>query len=141
MSAPLELTRFVYPISFPQGVACVREPDPNGSPKPRLLDRVRAAIRARHYSRRTEEAYVAWIRRYIFFHGKRHPAEMGAPEILRFLTSLAVDRKVAASTQNQALSALLFLYRAVVSTTMIYTHVLNRGPVAVRSPADRIFGL
>jgi site-specific recombinase XerD len=80
-------------------------------PRPRLLDRVRAAIRARHYSRRTEEAYVAWIRRYIFFHGKRHPAEMGGPEISRFLTSLAVDRKVAASTQNQALSALLFLYR------------------------------
>jgi hypothetical protein len=101
MAAPLELTRFVYPVL-------------NGMPRPRLLDRVRAAIRARHYSRRTEEAYVAWIRRYIFFHGKRHPAEMGAPEISRFLTSLAVDRKVAASTQNQALSALLFLYRAVL---------------------------
>jgi hypothetical protein len=71
MAAPLELTRFVYPISFRQGVACVREPDPNGLPKPRLLDRVRAAVRVRHYSRRTEEAYVAWIRRYIFFHGKR----------------------------------------------------------------------
>jgi Phage integrase, N-terminal SAM-like domain len=83
-------------------------------PKPRLLDRVREAIRARHYSRRTEKTYVAWIRRYIFFHGKRHPAEMGAPEITRFLTSLAVDGKVAASTQNQALSALLFLYREVL---------------------------
>ena len=92
----------------------VREVGPAASPKPRLLDRVREAIRARHYSRRTEKAYVAWIRRYILFHSKRHPAEMGAPEITRFLTSLAVDGKVAASTQNQALSAVLFLYREVL---------------------------
>ena len=62
-------------------------------------------------SRRTEEAYVAWIRRFIFFHDKRHPAEMGAVEVTKFLTSLAVDGQVAASTQNQALSALLFLYK------------------------------
>lgn len=96
------------------GGLAVRETGPADAPKPRLLDRVRAAIRARHYSRRTEEAYVAWIRRYIFFHGKRHPADMGAPEITRFLSSLAVDAKVAASTQNQALSALLFLYREVL---------------------------
>ena len=81
--------------------------------KPRLLERVRVALRIRHYSRRTEKAYVAWIRRYIF-HSKRHPAEMGAPELTRFLSSLAVDRKVAASTQNQGLSGLLFLYRAVL---------------------------
>jgi Phage integrase, N-terminal SAM-like domain len=94
----------------------VHETGPAALPKPRLLDRVRDEIRSRHYSRRTEKAYVAWIRRYIFFHGKRHPAEMGAPEITRFLTSLAVDRKVAASTQNQALSALLFLYRDVSGT-------------------------
>jgi integrase len=79
-----------------------------------LLDRVRAAARLRHYSRRTEAAYVAWIRRYIFFHGKRHPAELGAPEVTRFLSSLAVDGRVAASTQNQALGALLFLYRDVL---------------------------
>jgi integron integrase len=83
-------------------------------PKPRLLDRVREAIRARHYSRRTEKAYVGWIKRYIFFHGKRHPAEMGAAEVTRFLTALAVDGHVAASTQNQALNALLFLYRVVL---------------------------
>src|SRR3989454_8785576 len=62
-----------------------RETGPADSPKPRLLDRVRAALRARHYSRRTEEAHVAWIRRYIFFHAKRHPAELGAPEVTRFL--------------------------------------------------------
>jgi integron integrase len=84
------------------------------APKPRLLDRVREAIRARHYSRRTEKAYVGWIKRYIFFHGKRHPAEMGGPEVTRFLTTLAVEGRVAASTQNQALNALLFLYRVVL---------------------------
>ena len=91
----------------------VRETAPAAAPKPRLLDRVREAIRTRHYSRRTEKTYVAWIRRYIFFHGKRHPADMGAAEIKQFLSSLAVQDNVAASTQNQALSALLFLYRQV----------------------------
>jgi integron integrase len=87
-------------------------------PQPRLLDRVREAIRARQYSRRTEKAYVRWIKRYIFFHGKRHPAEMGAPEATAFLTSLAVDQNVSASTQNQALSALLFLYREVLDVEL-----------------------
>ena len=87
---------------------------PPEPPKPRLLDRVRHAIETRHYSRRTEKAYIHWIKRYIFFHGKRHPAEMGAAEVAAFLTSLAVQEKVAASTQNQALSALLFLYREVL---------------------------
>jgi integron integrase len=134
MAAPLTLTRYVYPISSRYGVACVREPDPNGAPKPRLLDRVRAAVRPRHYSRRTEEAYVAWIRRYIVFHGKRHPAEMGAPEISRFLTSLAVDRKVAASTQNQALSALLFLYRAVLDLDVPWMDDLVRARRPERLP-------
>src|SRR5262245_47551511 len=97
------------------GPSVFRETGPLEPPRPRLLDRVRHAIRARHYSRRTEKAYVHWIRRFIFFHGKRHPSEMGAPEVTRFLTSLAVDARVAASTQNQALSALLFLYRDVLA--------------------------
>lgn len=91
---------------------------PASPPRPRLFDRVRDALRTRHYSRRTEEAYIAWIRRYILFHRKRHPAEMGASEITQFLTSLAVQRKVAAATQNQALSALLFLYREVLGQTV-----------------------
>jgi integrase len=82
--------------------------------KPKLLDQVRDAIRARHYSYRTEEAYVGWIKRFILFHGKRHPAEMGPPEITRFLTALAVQRHVSASTQNQALAAVLFLYKDVL---------------------------
>ena len=92
----------------------VREPSPTSPRPPRLLDRVREANRLRHGSRSTEKSYVGWIRRYILFHGKRHPAEMGAPEVTRFLSSLAVRGKVAASTQNQALSALLFLYRRVL---------------------------
>jgi integron integrase len=85
-----------------------------GSPKPKLLDRVRHAIRVRHYSRRTEDAYVGWIRRYIHFHDLRHPAEMGATDVVAFLSDLAVNGQVSASTQNQALAALLFLYREVL---------------------------
>ena len=80
----------------------------------KLLDQVRDTIRTKHYSIRTEQAYVDWIRRYILFHNKRHPNEMGSREIETFLTHLAVERNVAASTQNQALSALLFLYRHVL---------------------------
>lgn len=77
---------------------------------PRLLDQVIELLRVRHYSIRTEQAYVQWIRRYIVFHGKRHPAEMGAEEVSAFLSHLAVRRNVAAATQNQALNAILFLY-------------------------------
>lgn len=87
----------------------------NHSPKPRkLLEQARDVIRLKHYSCRTEQTYVAWIRRYILFHGKRHPVEMGVPEVEAFLTDLAVQGRVSASTQNQALSALLFLYRHVL---------------------------
>jgi len=81
---------------------------------PRLLDRVRNALRVKHYAYRTEEQYLQWIRRFIMFHDMRHPEDMGAPEVEAFLTHLAVEGKVAASTQNQALSALLFLYRHVL---------------------------
>ena len=100
--------------SIPHGSTSARGAVHVAPSKPWLLDRVRDAIRTRHYSRRTEEAYVSWIRRYILFHGRRHPDEMGAAEITRFLTSLAVQGKVVASTQNQVLSALLFLYREVL---------------------------
>src|SRR5213593_2455208 len=79
----------------------VREASPPTSRQPRLLDRVRQAIRARHYSRRTEKAYVAWTRRYILFQGKRHPSDMGAAEMTQYLSSLATQDHVSASTQNQ----------------------------------------
>lgn len=105
--SPPGLRTFVRPSLDPH-------PHPPANGKPRLLDRVREAIRARHYSPRTEDAYVAWIKRFIFFHNKRHPAEMAEPEINAFLTHLAVKEKVSASTQNQALSALLFLYRHII---------------------------
>ena len=105
--SPPGLRTFVRPSLDPH-------PHPPANGKPRLMDRVREAIRARHYSPRTEDAYVAWIKRFIFFHNKRHPAEMAEPEINAFLTHLAVKEKVSASTQNQALSALLFLYRHII---------------------------
>jgi len=85
-----------------------------GMEKPRLLDQVRSVIRVRHYSRRTEEAYTYWIRQFILFNQKRHPLEMGKEEVERFLSWLAEKRHVATSTQNQALNALLFLYREVL---------------------------
>lgn len=84
------------------------------SNKPKLLDQVRDVIRRKHYSVRTEQAYCDWIKRFILFHRKRHPAEMAEAEITAFLTYLAAKANVAASTQNQALSALLFLYREVL---------------------------
>ena len=81
----------------------------------KLLDQVRDAIRLKHYSYRTEQSYVGWIRRYILFHSKQHPKDMGGAEVEAFLTHLAVERHVSASTQNQAFSALLFLYRNVLN--------------------------
>jgi len=86
--------------------------------KPRLLDQVRSHLRTLHYSFRTEQQYLFWIRRFIVFHGKRHPSGMAAPEVEDFLTHLAVDRKVSASTQNQALAAILFLYRKVLQVEL-----------------------
>jgi site-specific recombinase XerD len=87
---------------------------PAPAQKPKLLDRLSEALRSRHYSRRTEQSYAHWVKRFIFFHNKQHPAEMGELEINAYLTHLAVKEKVSASTQNQALSALLFLYRHVL---------------------------
>ena len=100
---------------------------PGAAPgKPRLLDRVRTAIRARHYSLRTEEAYVGWIRRFVLFHGKRHPMEMAEPEINAFLEHLANDARVSASTHTQALSALLFLYRHVLQKPLPFENAVIR---------------
>src|SRR2546427_1123124 len=95
-------------------VKCVHDPQP----KPKLLDRAREIIRLKHYSIRTERAYLNWMRRYILFHHKRHPQEMGPAEIEAFLTHLAMVGNVARSTQNQAFNALLFLYRAVLGISL-----------------------
>jgi integron integrase len=102
--------------------------------KPRLLDQVRELIRIRHYSGRTEAAYVQWIRRFILFHGKRHPSEMGAPELTAFLSDLAIRRNVAASTQNQALNAILFLYRDVLKITLPWLDEVQRAKKPQRLP-------
>jgi integron integrase len=113
------------------------ENQPGGAPAaaPRLLDRLRNAIQTRHYSPRTAEAYVFWARRFILFHGKRHPDAMGAAEVKAFLTDLAVSRKVAASTQNQALSALVFLYRHVLGREIEGLADLIRAKRPSRAPA------
>jgi integron integrase len=102
--------------------------------QPKLLDRVRNAIRTRHYSPRTEEAYVMWIRRFILFHDKRHPSSMGAEQVNAFLTSLAVDQDVAAPTQAQALSAILFLYRHVLEDPLPWIDDLVRARRRIRLP-------
>ena len=86
--------------------------------RPRLLDRVRDQLRTLHYSYRTEQQYLFWVRRFILYHGKRHPSEMAAREVESFLTHLAVDRRVSASTQNQALAAILFLYQKVLQVEL-----------------------
>jgi integrase len=94
--------------------------------RPKLLDRVRWHLRVKHYSIRTEQAYIDWIRRFILFHGKRHPGDMGEQEIAAFLTHLAVNRNVAASTQNQALSALLFLFQQVLDRKLDFIAGVER---------------
>ena len=86
----------------------------NAARPPRLLDQVRTAVRVRGFSLSTERTYVQWVRRFILWHGKRHPREMGAAEVQAYLNHLATDANVASSTQNQALAALLFLYRQVL---------------------------
>ncbi len=98
------------------------------------MDQVRAAIRLHHFSRRTEDAYTAWIRRFIIFHGKRHPREMGSPEVSRFLSLLAEKDRVSASTQNQALAALLFLYREVLLQDLPWLEGITRAKTPQRLP-------
>lgn len=187
------------------GWVAAEEPPAYRSGSPKLLDRVRTALRTRHMSGRTEEAYIFWVRRYILFHGRRHPATLGAEEVTRFLSNLAEAHRVSTSTQDHELSSLLFLYRhrtrraasaggtismsrrssassgwrwfalgsrsprvatrsvtpsrrtssraattsrtvqellghRDVRTTMIYTHVLNRGGLCVVSPIDAVGG-
>ncbi|WEN15443.1 integron integrase [Rhodanobacter sp. AS-Z3] len=101
---------------------------------PRLLDQVRARLRLKHYSLRTEQAYVGWIRRFILANGKRHPRDMSITEVEGFLSALAVEGRVAAGTQNQALSALLFLYREVLSIDLPWMESVVRAKRPQRVP-------
>ena len=101
---------------------------------PRLLDRVRDNIRSKHYSLRTEQAYIDWIKRFIHFHGKRHPAELSAPEVEAFLTHLAVVRNVSAATQNQAKSALLFVYKEALVVDPAWLNDVTRAKSPTRVP-------
>jgi len=110
------------------------ENTPTASPPRKLLDQVRDRVRVKHYSIRTETQYVQWIKRFIVFHDKRHPKEMGAVEVEAFLTHLAVEGNVAAATQNQALSAILFLYREVLSINLPWLDGVVRAKTPQRLP-------
>ena len=118
-------------IAFPVPLRVAEEQLPY---KPKLLDQMRDVLRRRHYSIRTEQSYVDWVRRFILFHNKRHPSEMAEAEVMAFLTSLARDGKVAASTQNQALSALLFLYKEVLKLELGWMDAVERAKQPSRVP-------
>ncbi len=110
-------------------VATLESPQP-----PKLLEQVVARLRVKHYSLRTEQIYVDWIKRFVWFHGKRHPRDMGAAEIEAFLTNLAVERSVSASTQNQAKSALLFLYKEVLQIELPWLDNVTQAKVPKKLP-------
>ena len=112
---------------------------PESGSRPTLIDHVRQAVRLRHYSRRTEQAYVGWIRRFILLNGKRHPRELGEQEVTRFLSGLAT-RGVSASTQNQALSAILFLYEVVIGERLPWMNNIVRAKRPVRLPVVLSWG-
>jgi site-specific recombinase XerD len=107
---------------------------PGAAPAPKLLDHMRDHLRTRHYSIRTETAYVDWARRFILFHGKRHPLEMGAAEVEAFLTHLAVQRQVSASTQNQAKAAILYLYKQVLGVDLPWLDDVVQAKMPKRLP-------
>ncbi|MBI4160814.1 MAG: integron integrase, partial [Acidobacteria bacterium] len=137
----MDVSRAGEPGSFqtPSGPALagrftVRESGAGGPRPPKLLDQVRLRIRARHYSPATEKTYLHWIRRFIRFHGLKHPAAMGEEEIGRFLSALAERGKVSASTQNQALSAILFLYREVLDQKIRWVEGVVRAKRPRRLP-------
>lgn len=115
----------------PTAMASLPIPEP---PKPKLLDQLREIIRLKHYSIRTEQSYVDWAKRYILFHGKKHPKDMGAKEISAFLTHLAVDKNVSASTQNQALNALIFLYKELLKISVGDIGEVARAKRPIRRP-------
>jgi hypothetical protein len=107
------------------------------TPAPKLLDQVHAAIRVRHLSRATDEIYVRWIRSFILFHGKRHPRDMGAPEVEIYLSNLATQGNVSPSTQNQAKAALLFLYKVVLGVQLPWLNNVVQAKITPRLPVGR----
>ncbi|MGD8699965.1 MAG: integron integrase [Gemmatimonadales bacterium] len=116
-------------------VILTRRGGPAALPKrAKLLDQVRLALRVGHYSRRTEEAYVRWVRRFVLFHGRQHPAELGEQEVAQFLSSLAREGKVSASTQSQAASAIIFLYKKVLRRRMGWIEDVARAKAPRRLP-------
>ena len=119
-----------HTLASRQGVYDVAE----STPAPELLEQVRTALRTRHYSLRTEATYLSWIKRFILFHGKRHPRDMGVQEVHQFLSHLAVEGQVAASTQSQALSAILFLYQQVLQQDIGWLHDVVRAKHPQRLP-------
>jgi integron integrase len=128
---------YLYATSSARMAPLLHEPDPPDwvpAPAPRLLDQLRGRLQTLHYSIRTEQAYVDWVKRFILFHNKRHPKEMGAAEVTRFLTHLAVQRHVAASTQNQAKAAVLFLYREVLGVELPWLNDVIAAKVPRRLP-------
>lgn len=133
-AAPLQPAR-PEPTAAPTLQTTPCPPERNPTAMPRLLERVRQAIAVRHYSRRTEPAYAFWIRRYVAFHGQRHPSGLGSAEVGAFPSDLAVRAKVGASTQNQPLSALVFLYRQVLSQTVTGLDEIVRAKRSARVPA------
>jgi site-specific recombinase XerD len=103
-------------------------------PTPKLLDQVRNVIRVRHFSLSTERAYIGWIRRFILYHHKQHPKDMAEPEIRQFISHLAVDARISASTQTVALSAILFLYRDVLKQDLPYIENIERAKRSHKLP-------
>lgn len=112
----------------------VSAPPPVRTQPPKLIDQLRERLRTLHYSLRTEDVYVDWVRRFILFNGRRHPRDMGAPEVEAFLTHLAVERKVSASTQNQARAAIIFLYREVLAIELPWLQSVVSAKKSVRLP-------
>jgi site-specific recombinase XerD len=122
------------PLTLPQTVPAHPEGAAGEPAAPRLMVRLREALRVRHYSLRTEQAYTDWAKRYIRFHGLRHPMEMGSAEVMAFLTYLAAERGVSSSTQSQAKAALLFLYRQVLGIDLPWTGELISAKSTRRLP-------
>ena len=137
LAEPAELSALLQrPVIPARATARPLPPPLERSPRPaKLIDQIRGVIRARHYSRRTEDAYIHWARQFILFHGKRHPLEMGEMEVASFLEHLAVNKAVAASTQNQALNALVFLYGTVLQKPFGKLGAITRAKRPQRLPS------